>query len=55
VFYVRRRRRKLSPDRVDGWVASYGKEVPTLLGMPGFMGTYLLADRATGEGESYCF
>lgn len=23
--------------------------------MPGFMGTYLLADRATGEGESYSF
>jgi len=26
-----------------------------MLGMPGFMGTYLLADRATGDGESYTF
>lgn len=55
MFYARRRTRKLSPDRVDAWVKSYEKEVPAMLRMTGFMGAYLFADRATGEGESFSF
>lgn len=54
-MYARRRKRRLSPDRVDAWVSSYQEEEPRILGMPGFLGTYLFADRATGEGQSLTF
>lgn len=50
---ARRRRRRLAPDQVDPWVTSCEKDVPALLGMPGFMGPHLVADGATGDGESH--
>ena len=56
MFYARRTVTKASPDRVDTAIKVIQDQIiPAAQKLPGFMGGYWLADRATGDGLGFTF
>ncbi|WP_077488095.1 hypothetical protein [Sinomonas mesophila] len=56
MFYARRTVTKASPDRLDTAIKVIQDQIiPAAQRIPGFMGGYWLADRATGDGVGFTF
>ena len=56
MFYARRTVTKTSPDSLDTAIKVVQEQViPAAQGIPGFMGGYWFADRATGDGVGFTF